>query len=111
MKREWKRFLKVSFLCLAISLPAWTQGTDLGTIRGTITDSSGAVVPNAGVEVTDVATNTARKLSTDHEGNYEAAGLRAGDYKVMVTATGFTNAEITGIALRGGDVQRADARL
>src|SRR5581483_8364002 len=87
------------------------QGTDLGTIRGTVTDASGGVVPSASVEVTDLATNTVRKLMTNNEGNYEAAALRAGDYKVMVSASGFANAEITRITLRGGDVQRADARL
>ena len=36
------------------------QGTDLGTIRGVVTDSSGAVIPGATVTVTDALTNTAR---------------------------------------------------
>ena len=62
-------------------------------------------------EITDLATNSVRKLSTDSEGKYESAGLRAGDYKVMIAAAGFANVEISGVTVRAGDVIRADARL
>ncbi|MBI1791361.1 MAG: carboxypeptidase regulatory-like domain-containing protein, partial [Acidobacteria bacterium] len=87
------------------------QGTDLGTIRGTVTDPTGAVVPNAAVEVVDVATSLSRKLTTDSAGNYEASGLRSGAYKVTVNAAGFSTAEIVNIALQPGGVARADAGL
>jgi hypothetical protein len=97
-----------------IACPAglvYSQGTDLGTIRGTVTDASGAVVPNAKVEITDVATNITRETQTNAEGNYEASALRSGNYKVTVSAAGFANSEVTAISLHGGDVVRADARL
>jgi hypothetical protein len=103
--------MRLSFLCLLLALPAYPQGTDLGTIRGTVTDVSGAVVAKAAVEVIDLATAASRKLATDGEGNYEAAGLRSGNYKVTVSHPGFANSEIEGITLRGGDVVRADAKL
>src|SRR5260370_20801062 len=89
----------------------YSQGTDLGTIRGTVTDASGAVVLNAKIEVTDLATNITRQLTTNNEGNYEASALKSGNYKVTVSATGFANAEITSIVVNAGDVVRADARL
>src|SRR4051812_23825339 len=111
MIRELKRSLCLGFFSLLMTATLCAQGTDLGTIRGSITDASGAVIPKAAVEVTDLATNTSRKLTTDGEGNYEAAGLRAGAYKVMVTVTGFSSAEITGISLRGGEMVRADAKM
>ena len=103
--------LGIALLTLAAAIPGFPQGTDLGTIRGTVTDISGAVVPKADIQITDLATNSVRKLSTNTEGNYEAAGLRYGDYKVSVAAAGFSGVEITGISLRAGDIVRADARL
>ena len=87
------------------------QGTDLGTIRGVVTDASGAVVPNASVTITDVATNIARTLTTNADGVYEASSLRSGDYKVTIASQGFNTAEITGVTLRSGSIARADARL
>ena len=78
MKRKLVSFLGLSFLGLLICLPALPQGTDLGTIRGTVTDLTGAVIPKASIEIIDLATTAGRKLTTDGEGNYEAAGLRSG---------------------------------
>jgi hypothetical protein len=87
------------------------QGTDLGTIRGTVTDPSGAVIPNAKVQVTDVATNVTRDLVTNAEGDYEASALRTGNYLVRVSAPGFASYEITTVTLTAGAIVRADARL
>jgi len=87
------------------------QGTDLGTIRGTVTDSSGAVVPNAEVTILDLGTNTPRKTTTNSKGEYQMFGLRSGTYKVSVTATGMNTEDITGVVLNGSDVVSANAVL
>ena len=63
------------------------QGTTLGTIRGTVADASGAVVPGAKVVITDVGTNLTTTLTTDHQGNYEAPELKYGRYKVNVVGS------------------------
>ena len=65
-------FLAACFLCGAVSV--FSQGTNLGTIRGTVTDPNGAVVPGATVQVTDVETNLSRDFTTNSEGGYEAPG-------------------------------------
>ena len=52
-------------LSLFVAGSAFGQGTDLGTIRGTITDASGAVVAGAKVTVTDILTNTNRVTETN----------------------------------------------
>jgi carboxypeptidase family protein/TonB-dependent receptor-like protein len=87
------------------------QGTTLGTIRGTVVDASGAVVPGAKVVITDIGTNLATTLTTDNQGNYEAPELKYGRYKVTVSFEGFNNAEIVGVDLIGGEVKRVDAKL
>ncbi len=97
------------FLCSVSGI--YAQGTSLGVIRGTVIDASGAVVPGAHVEVIDVETNLSHDYTTGSEGNYEAAALKSGQYKILVTASGFTKAEITGITLTGSEAVRADARL
>src|SRR5260370_605523 len=87
------------------------QGTDLGTIRGTVTDSTGAVIPGATVTVTDAFTNTARETRTNSQGNYEMFGLRPRTYRVAITAAGMSKKEITNIVLNGSDTVSADAVL
>src|SRR5437016_3675402 len=87
------------------------QGTDLGTIRGTVTDSTGAVIPDATVTVTDALTNTARETKTNSQGYYEMFGLKSGTYRVAITAAGMSKKEITDIVLNGSDTVSADAVL
>jgi hypothetical protein len=96
-------------LLLAASLQA--QGTDLGTVRGTVSDATGAVVPKASVVITDTDTGITRKLATNGQGDYEAAGLRYGNYKVTVSLPGFNTVEISGVAVRSGQDARADVKL
>ncbi|HYZ84129.1 MAG TPA: TonB-dependent receptor, partial [Bryobacteraceae bacterium] len=103
-------------LALVVSLLAGTgilysQGTDLGTIRGNVLDASGAAVPQARVLITDVGTNISTTVTTNDDGEYEAPSLRSGDYRVTVSAEGFGTLEITGVVLRPGSTARADARL
>ena len=87
------------------------QGTDLGTIRGTVTDSSGAVVANANVTILDVRTGATRETKTNSRGEYQMFGLPSGNYKVTVASAGMTTQEITGIVLNGSDVVSANAVL
>src|SRR5882757_5408314 len=87
------------------------QGTDLGTIRGSVTDSTGAVIPNARVVVVDLSTNTSRETITNSHGDYEVSGLRSGGYKVTVSAANMGTVDLTGIVLNGSDVANANAVL
>ena len=101
--------LLLTILCFAGLL--FSQGTDLGTIRGTVTDASGAVVPNARVTITDLQTDITREVKTNNAGNYDAFGLKAGTYKVEVNIAGFATAEITNVTVTGSEIVRADAHL
>src|SRR5579871_1899444 len=63
--------------------------TATGTISGTVTDASGAVIPSATVTVTNKATGIARTLTANSEGLYSAPALPAGEYEVRVEMQGF----------------------
>ena len=65
---------------------------DQGAISGTVTDSSGAAVPNATVTLTDTATGFAVTKTTDGSGNYTASPLKLGSYTVTAVAAGFQTA-------------------
>src|SRR5271156_1131432 len=71
-----------------------------GTIGGTITDTSGAVIPGATVIVTNINTNVKITLRTSGDGNYTAPNLVPGTYAVYVSAKGFKSAVQNGITLQ-----------
>lgn len=63
--------------------------TIYGSLTGTIFDPTGAVVPNATVEVKSIQTGIARTLTSDANGFWKAPSLLPGDYSVKVSASGF----------------------
>jgi len=69
------------------------------TITGTVKDSTGAVVPDANVVVTQQETDTATALKTTAAGAYTAPYLPAGTYTVAVTVAGFVPYRQTGLTL------------
>jgi len=81
-----------------------------GTLRGKVTDPSGAVIPNATV----TATNASGKNSTavtDTRGGYEINGLAPGTYTVTTTATGFALSTEQNVTISPGQVQQFDIGL
>jgi Carboxypeptidase regulatory-like domain len=74
-------WLFVAAFAVLFSLPAFSQ-LDYGSISGTITDPSGAVVVGAKVTVTNVDQGTQRILTTDKAGTYNAPSLIPGNYSV-----------------------------
>ena len=90
---------------------AFAQGSDLGSIRGTVTDPNGAVVRGAQVQIIDLETKITTTLITNDEGNYEAPNLKTGRYRVTISNPGFKNAVFDIVPVRGSTVERADAKL
>ena len=74
------------------SLPAQTAGT--GALTGTVTDPSGAVVPNATVTATSLDTSQARTATTGADGNYKIGLVPPGNYRVTFEAAGFKAVEV-----------------
>ena len=81
-------------------LPRQTAAQGLfGTISGTVTDSSGAVVSGAAVKITNTNTNIVTALTTNRAGVYNATSLNPGVYKVEAAAAGFKTAIAKGVVL------------
>ncbi|HXK05265.1 MAG TPA: TonB-dependent receptor [Verrucomicrobiae bacterium] len=97
--------LGLILLCTA----AYSQET--ASIVGTVTDQSGAGVPNAKITVTNTDNGFVRNTTTNATGNYSANALAFGHYSVRVEAAGFKAYERTGITLNVNDTVRADAPL
>jgi hypothetical protein len=90
----------------------WAQSQiTTGTIQGTVSDPSGAVVPNAKVVLKNVATGFQRSLVTDNEGRYTAPLLEVGAYEITVSAAGFSTAVATGFNLTLGQTLAANISL
>jgi hypothetical protein len=87
----------------------WAQVT--ATISGTVTDSSGAVVANATIEVKNAGTAVAQSTTTDAQGRYAVRELPIGEYEVHATATGFQNVVRSGITLEVGAQSVVDFAL
>src|SRR5215469_8077836 len=87
------------------------QAGATGTILGTVTDSTSAIVLNAKVTVTNTATNVDFRTTTSSAGDYNAPDLNPGTYKVTVEAPGFQKFITTGIVLTVNQRLRTDAQL
>ena len=96
--------------CLCMNSPSLAQRVT-GSIVGTITDASGAAVRNANVTVIDQNTQVTQAFQTNDSGNFNAANLPPGTYKVSVVFSGFATSERTGIELFVDSTQRVDVTL
>ncbi len=85
--------------------------SERGTISGTVTDSTGAAVPQAKVTVTNVATNVALSTLSNPSGDYTLPNLPAGRYNARFEKEGFATAARNGITLDAAATVRADASL
>jgi hypothetical protein len=80
-----------------------------GSIVGTLTDQTGAVVPKATVTVTNASTGLSRQATSDEAGYYSIPNLLEGTYDLSVSAAGFKPYTQTGVNVRISSVTRVDA--
>ena len=102
-------FLLVSMATLGCS--GLLAQVDRGAITGTVSDESGALVPEASVTITNTATNQAVHISTSASGNYEAPLLRIGTYTVTVEQEGFRKTVRPDVEVGVNQVVRVDLIL
>jgi hypothetical protein len=75
------------------------QNSSTSQIRGVVTDSTGAVVPEANVLIRNLDTGTAIQRETNSQGNYYATELQIGHYSITVTKAGFKQYDVTSLDL------------
>src|SRR5580658_4263459 len=97
-------------LLLLFSVPSVAQ-TFRGSINGTITDPSGAVIAGAKVTATDVATAVVRDTVSSGAGEFLFNDLPLDAYNLKVEAPGFQNTEITGVQVLAGKIYTLPVKL
>ena len=102
--------LRIAGIFLIFTLAAFAQG-DRGTITGTVTDPTGAVVPNASIQVTNSETSAVYQVATTSTGNYTLANLPVGTYVLTVDAQGFKKLNRPGLVVQVAETVRVDAVL
>src|SRR5713226_5703521 len=103
-------FLGFVTVLLAFASSAWAQKTS-GTIAGTVTDDSGALVADAKVTVTSVQTEATRTSQTNSAGLFSFPDLNPGVYNVAVTKQGFKKVEAKNIELHVSDIANVTVKL
>jgi len=96
------------FLAFALTLAAQDPR---GFIGGTVTDTSGAVIPSAAITLTATRTNVVSRFTTNAEGVYDANYLPTGDYTLTAEFGGFKTFTRGGLTVRIGDRLRIDVTL
>src|SRR5262249_2959164 len=87
------------------------QGTASASVSGNVTDSSGAVIPNASVQVKNVGTGQVQQAPADVQGRYTIADLPIGNYEAQASAQGFQTLVRRGITLTVGAQAVVDSSL
>src|SRR6202051_3934920 len=105
------------FIVLLVSLVVSVFDVNLyaqvagGTISGTVTDSSGRLINNVQITITNVATGVTRDVTTNEDGFYSAPNLLPGNYEAKFTAPGFKGELRTGIEIAVGASVGLDQQL
>jgi Carboxypeptidase regulatory-like domain len=99
---RYDRGLRIALFALVCACAAFAQ-RDLSTLAGTITDSSGGVVANAKVTITEVDTGESYATTTNSLGEFVRPALKAATYTVTVTAPGFKTSQQRDIILSPGE--------
>ena len=102
--------LVLFFLAAGIFSPADAQ-TETGTIHGSVTDPTGAVVVNATLRLIDIDRGLQSEVTTGNGGLYSFAGVRPGHYRIEVEKSGFKVVRLTGITINVQDNLAQDFKL
>jgi hypothetical protein len=107
-----RRCLPVLFALFVLTIPfSLSAQTVTGSVGGTVTDPTGAVVPNAQVIVHSTATGVDSQATANSAGVYNIQFLPIGQYEVTVSATGFATAKYPAFALEVNQIAKVDVHL
>jgi len=108
--KHLRSMLALCALFLALSAAVYAQAVSASLV-GSITDVSGAAVPDSKVTITEVNTSVSRSGQTNDSGNYNFSNLRPGTYTVVAERQGFKKASRTGVDVVVDTTVRIDLAL
>lgn len=114
-RRTARSVAALSLVCLLLGAllapqPASAQVL-YGSLTGTVTDPTGAILPNATVEALNTGTATAKSMATDDRGAFLFRNLLPGNYTLTITASGFAKYVQESIELKANQERRADVAM
>lgn len=89
-------------LAFGISALAFGQGIITGTVTGTVTDPSAAVVPGAQIQITNLATGVKLAVKSGGDGSFKFFAVPIGTYRALITASGFANEGVDNVSVAAG---------
>jgi hypothetical protein len=110
--RAWRVFTLFASLLLTLALAPGVLAQGItGTITGTVTDATGAIIPGAAVTIRNVDTNASRTVTTSDIGSYTVPQLHPGNYSVKVEKAGFKLYEQSNVTVQMDQVVLINAQL
>jgi hypothetical protein len=101
----------MAFVLLLCVIPAAHAQLTTADIVGTVTDATGAVIPNANVTVVNLDTRDQRTAAANASGEYQFTLLPVGRYTVTVKVAGFKTSTTSPLAVEAGDRARSDIKM
>src|SRR6266851_6559475 len=101
-KLNWLAVMLAIIACTGLVEVGFAQSTNSGDIRGTVTDVSGAVLPDVTVTVVNTNTGVTKTLTTNQDGLYDTSSIVAGTYEITFAKTGFQKLVRSSISLQVG---------
>ena len=111
LQRGFPFYPQCILLAAVAAAPLVRAQTITGTVRGTVTDASGAVVAGAQVAATNDATSVVTRTTSNHQGTYNIQFLPVGTYTILITSSGFEKQSMGPFALGIDQIAKMDARL
>ncbi len=108
---QLRYFLFATALLALCGVSAFGQSSSFATITGTVTDTTGAVIPGTEIEVTHVETGYKFETESNEAGQFTIANLREGTFRLVATSPGFRVFVAGSIILKARDTRRVNVAL
>ncbi|HVF29080.1 MAG TPA: TonB-dependent receptor, partial [Pyrinomonadaceae bacterium] len=108
---RWALLAFALLLVVGLAPQSFAQTTGSSTLRGTVKDPAGAVVPNATVVLVSERTGQERRITTGDEGTYTFASIDPGTYTLRVESANFKTSEQTGLVISPSSTVGSDVTL